>query len=175
MGTAIALDLDGVIADIGEALTIALEIKGHFDYDYTDWLTTHHECSLSDEIMEEPLFWKNLKPFEDAWYQVNKWFAQGTDVYIVTARRSEVSIGVTQDWLDQWNIGTMAPIFCSMGDKHNVISDLNAQFVVEDNPNEVITLLEEGHNAFLRKAWYNKKYWNKLPTIGSLLELEIND
>jgi hypothetical protein len=62
-----------------------------------------------------------------------------------------------------------------MGDKHNVINDLNAQFVVEDNPHEVITLLEEGHNAFLRKAWYNKKYWNKLPTIGSLLELEIND
>jgi 5'(3')-deoxyribonucleotidase len=175
MGKAIALDLDGVIADIGEALTVALEIKGHFDYDYTDWLTTHHECSLSDEIMEEPLFWKNLKPFEDAWYQVNKWFAQGTDVYIVTARRSEVSIGVTQDWLDQWNIGTMAPIFCSMGDKHSVINELNAQFVVEDNPHEVITLLEEGHNAFLRKAWYNKKYWNKLPTIGSLLELEIND
>lgn len=175
MGKAIALDLDGVIADIGEALTIALEIKGHFDYDYTDWLTTHHECSLSDEIMEDPLFWKNLKPFEDAWYQVNKWFAQGTDVYIVTARRSEVSIGITQDWLDQWNIGTMAPIFCSMGDKHNVINGLNAQFVVEDNPHEVITLLEEGHNAFLRKAWYNKKYWNKLPTIGSLLELEIND
>jgi len=175
MGKAIALDLDGVIANIGEALTIALEIKGHFDYDYTDWLTTHHECSLSDEIMEEPLFWKNLKPFEDAWYQVNKWFAQGTDVYIVTARRSEVSIGITQDWLDQWNIGTMAPIFCSMGDKHNVINELNAQFVVEDNPHEVITLLEEGHNAFLRKAWYNKKYWNKLPTIGSLLELEIND
>lgn len=175
MGTAIALDLDGVIANIGEALTIALEIKGHFDYDYTDWLTTHHECSLSDEIMEDPLFWKNLKPFEDAWYQVNKWFAQGTDVYIVTARRSEVSMGITQDWLDQWNIGTMAPIFCSMGDKHNVINELNAQFVVEDNPHEVITLLEEGHNAFLRKAWYNKKYWNKLPTIGSLLELEIND
>ena len=175
MGKAIALDLDGVIANIGEALTIALETKGYFDYDYTDWLTTHHECSLSDEIMEEPLFWKNLKPFEDAWYQVNKWFAQGTDVYIVTARRSEVSIGITQDWLDQWNIGTMAPIFCSMGDKHNVINELNAQFVVEDNPHEVITLLEEGHNAFLRKAWYNKKYWNKLPTIGSLLELEIND
>lgn len=175
MGTAIALDLDGVIANIGEALTIALEIKGHFDYDYTDWLTTHHECSLSDEIMEDPLFWKNLKPFEDAWYQVNKWFAQGTDVYIVTARRSEVSMGITQDWLDQWSIGTMAPIFCSMGDKHNVINELNAQFVVEDNPHEVITLLEEGHNAFLRKAWYNKKYWNKLPTIGSLLELEIND
>jgi 5'(3')-deoxyribonucleotidase len=175
MGTAIALDLDGVIADIGEALTIALEIKGHFDYDYTDWLTTHHKCSLSDEIMEEPLFWKNLKPFEDAWYQVNKWFAQGTDVYIVTARRSEVAMGITQDWLDQWNIGTMAPIFCNMGNKHNVINDLNAQFVVEDNPHEVITLLEEGHNAFLRKAWYNKKYWNKLPTIGSLLELEIND
>jgi acid phosphatase class B len=125
--------------------------------------------------MEDLLFWKNLKPFEDAWYQVNKWFAKGNDVYIVTARRSDASMSVTQQWLDEWQISTMTPIFCNMGEKHNVINDLNAEFIVEDNPNEVITLLEEGHNAFLRRAWYNKKYWNQLPTIGSLLELEIND
>lgn len=175
MGKVIALDLDGVIADIGEALTTALEIRGHFDYDYTDWLTTHHECDLSNEIMEDPLFWKNLKPFEDAWHQVNKWFARDCDVYIVTARRSDVSINITQKWLDEWQISTMIPIFCKMGEKHDVISKLNAQFIVEDNPNEVITLLEDGHNAFLRQAWYNKKYWNQLPSIGSLLELEIND
>lgn len=175
MSKAIALDLDGVIADIGEALTVALEVRGHFDYDYTDWLTTHHECELSDEIMGNHLFWKNLKPFEDAWFQVNKWFAKGYDVHIVTARRNESSISGTQQWLDEWRISTMPPIFCKMGEKHDVIKKINPEFIVEDNPNEVITLLEEGHNAFLRKAWYNKKYWNQLPTIGSLLELEIND
>ena len=175
MEKTIALDLDGVIANISEALTVALEIRGHFDYDYTSWLTTHHECDLSNEIMEDPLFWKNLKPFEDAWYQVNKWFAKGSDVYIVTARRSDASMSITQQWLDEWQISTMTPIFCKMGEKHDVINKLNAQFIVEDNPNEVITLLEDGQNAFLRRAWYNKKYWNQLPSIGSLLELEIND
>jgi 5'(3')-deoxyribonucleotidase len=175
MRKTIALDLDGVIADIAEAITTSLEARGHFDYDYTSWLTTHHECDISDEIMNNSLFWKNLKPFEDAWYQVNKWFAQGNDVYIVTARRNQPSIDVTQIWLDEWNITTMPPIFCKMGEKHDVINKLNAQFIVEDNPNEVITLLAEGHNAFLRKAWYNQEYWNKLPSISSLLELEIND
>lgn len=175
MNKVIALDLDGVIADIGEALNIALEERGHFDYDYTEWLTTHHECDLSDEIMDNSVFWKNLKPFEDAWHQVNKWFSDSHDVYIVTARRSQASISVTESWLDEWRINTMPPIFCKMGEKHNVIKKLNPEFIVEDNPHEVITLLEEGHNAFLRKAWYNRKYWNELPTIGSLLELEIND
>lgn len=175
MNKVIALDLDGVIADIGEALNTALEERGHFDYDYTEWLTTHHECELSDEIMDNSVFWRNLKPFEDAWHQVNKWFSDSHDVYIVTARRSKSSISVTERWLDEWRINTMRPIFCKMGEKHNIIKELNPEFVVEDNPNEVITLLEEGHNAFLRKAWYNRKYWNQLPTIGSLLELEIND
>jgi hypothetical protein len=84
-------------------------------------------------------------------------------------------MGVTQQWLDEWQISTMSPIFCKMGEKHDIINKLNAGFIVEDNPNEVITLLEDGHNAFLRRAWYNEKYWNQLPSIGSLLELEIND
>lgn len=175
MAKTIALDLDGVIADIGEALNIALNKKGYTNYDYSEWLITHHECDLSNEIMTPKLFWKNMRPFEDAWHQVNYWFSQGHDIYIVTARRTQNSIEATQEWLDGWGINTMIPIFCKMGEKHNVINELNAEFIVEDNPNEVTTLLEEGHNAFLRQAWYNEKYWDTLPTIGSLFELEIND
>lgn len=175
MKKVVALDLDGVIADISEALNVELEERGHFDYDFTDWLITHHECELSDEIMSKSLFWRNLQPFQDAWHQVNKWFSDGHDIYIVTARRSPASIEVTEQWLDEWRISTMKPIFCKMGEKHNIINELKPAFVVEDNPNEVMTLLEEGNQAYLRKAWYNKKYWNKLPTISSFLELEIND
>ena len=69
----------------------------------------------------------------------------------------------------------MPPIFANMGEKHKIINEIMPLFIVEDNPNEVITLLEEGHNAYLKKAWYNEKYWNELPAIDSLLELEIND
>jgi 5'(3')-deoxyribonucleotidase len=175
MNKNIVLDLDGVIADIDNAINEALLSRGMGDYDYSHWLITHHNCDKSDSIMGNRFFWINLKPFEDAWHQVNKWFSNGYDVYIVTARRTEYSISVTESWLDGWRIGTMRPIFCNMGEKHNVINDLKPLFVVEDNPHEVKTLLEEGNNAFLRKAWYNQDYWNIMPTINSLFDLEPND
>jgi 5'(3')-deoxyribonucleotidase len=175
MNKIIALDLDGVIADIDTAILEHLSARGLDDYDYKDWLITHHHCDLSDDIMGTSLFWKNLKPLQDAWYQVNHWFAIGYDVYVVTARRTDASISVTQQWLDDWKINTMTPIFAKMGEKHNIINDLNPIFVVEDNPHEVATLIEEGHTAYLRKAWYNQEFWNRMPTINNLSELELND
>lgn len=171
----IALDLDGVIADIALSIDLELFKRGIEDYDYSDWLTTHHECNLSNSIMANTLFWKNLKPIEDAWYQVNYWFANNYDVYIVTARRTEASIKATQEWLDGWKINTMEPIFCKMGEKHNVVKKLNPIFMVEDNHNEVKTLLGDGINTYLRKAWYNRDHWNKLPSIGTLSELSTDD
>lgn len=171
----IALDLDGVIADISYGIDLALEKRGIEDYDYSGWLITYHECNLSNSIMNNSLFWKNLKPLSDAWYQVNTWFSEGYDVYIVTARRTKYSIEITEDWLNSWRINTMQPIFCNMGEKHKVIEEINPLFMVEDNPNEVMTLREAGVNAFLRRAWYNRPYWEKLPSIGNLLEMKIND
>lgn len=175
MNNKIVLDLDGVIADIDKAIDEILLSRGIDDYDYSNWLITHHECDLSNEIMGNSLFWKNLQPLSDAWYQVNHWFSTGYDVYIVTARRTEASISVTEQWLDDWKINTMPPIFAKMGEKHNIINDLKPLFVVEDNPHEVETLIKEGNNAYLRKAWYNKAYWKKFPTISRLSELELND
>ena len=174
MNKNIVLDLDGVIADIDSSIYEHLNSRGADDYDYSHWLITHHSCDESDEIMGNSLFWKNLIPFQDAWYQVNYWFSLGYDVYVVTARRTDASMSVTEKWLDDWKINTMPPIFAKMGEKHTIVNDLNPLFVVEDNPHEVKTLLEEGNNAFLRKAWYNQKYWNQLPTIGNLTELEVN-
>lgn len=175
MNKKIVLDLDGVIADIDGAISEILLSRGVADYDYSNWLITHHECELSNEIMGNSLFWKNLQPLSDAWYQVNYWFSSGYDVYIVTARRTDASISVTEKWLDDWKISTMPPIFAKMGEKHNIINELNPLFVVEDNPHEVRTLIKEGHKAYLRKAWYNREYWAELPTINSLSELKIND
>jgi 5'(3')-deoxyribonucleotidase len=173
MNNRIALDLDGVIADIGAALDAQLEKKGHIDYDYSGWLTKVHTCELSDEIMDTPIFWKNLIPFVDAWHQVNTWFSRGYDIYIVTARRSSWSQKITQQWLDEWRLCTMTPIFCNMGEKHNVIKDIDPLFMVEDNHNEVETLIQEGVNAYLRRAWYNKEYWDVLPSINTLFDIDI--
>lgn len=174
MNKKIVLDLDGVIADIDKGINDSLLSRGIDDYDYSDWLITHHECDLSNDIMQNSLFWLNLVPLQDAWYQVNHWFSIGYDVYIVTARRTEASMSVTAKWLDNWQINTMPPIFAKMGEKHTIINEINPLFVVEDNPHEVKILIDEGHKVFLRKAWYNQGYWSSLPVINKLSELDDN-
>lgn len=175
MSKNIVLDLDGVIADIASSIDEYLSKNCKDNVDYSTWLTTEHHCELSDTIMGNSAFWKNIKPFEDAWYQVNNWSSLNYNVYIVTARRTKASMSITEQWLDSWRINTMRPIFCKMGEKHNIVRELNPIFMVEDNPNEVQTLIKDGIKTYLRRAWYNEKYWNALPTIGSLLELKLDD
>jgi hypothetical protein len=166
----IVLDLDGVISDISQSIDKRLpEPK-----DYSDWLITDSNSEEAMAIFNDPLFWKNMKPYKDAWHQINYWFESGIDVHIVTARRCKAAMEQTEPWLDLWRISTTKPIFTNIHEKHKVIHGLNPQFVVEDNPNEVRILLSEGINAFLRKQWYNEKYWDELPTIDTLYDLDWN-
>lgn len=169
----IVLDLDGVIADIGGALDKWISDKYDTeDVDYSSWLITDNNADQAMEIFNNPLFWKNMKPYEDAWYCVNHWFYWGFDVHIVTARRCNASIKETQPWLDMWRINTMSPIFTNINEKHDVIESINPIFVVEDNPHEVDILRGHGIKAMLRKQWYNKEYWNDFPTVDSLWDID---
>jgi hypothetical protein len=169
----IALDLDGVIADIATSLEIFLNRNDYYGYDYGYWLYTNTEEDLAMKAFKDPLFWKNMKPFEDAWYQVNYWFSKDIDVHIVTARRSEAAISCTEPWLDAWRINTLRPSFTKLNKKYKVLNEIQPAVMVEDNPLEAIDLIEHGHQCFLRKAWYNQDYWSDLPTIENLYELEI--
>ena len=173
----IVLDLDGVISDISSSIDSYL-LKTHNikknDLDYSSWLITDCHDEMAMEMFNNPLFWKNMKPYEDAWHQINKWFNDGIDVHIVTARRCDSAIRNTIPWLDSWRIGTLEPVFTGIHQKYEVIKDINPQFVVEDNPNEVILLIDKGINAFLRKQWYNEQHWETLPTIETLNDIDWN-
>lgn len=173
MRKTIALDLDGVITDIAGGLEKRLTRDARKGINYTDWLTTDTKDDYALSIFGDEVFWKNLHPFMDAWYQVNNWFAQGVDVNIITARRLPASKKTAQPWLDDWRINTLIPKFAMIHEKYEIVKDLNPVFMVEDNPNEVRILREHGVNCYLRKAEYNKKYWNELPTIDTLFDLEI--
>jgi hypothetical protein len=178
MNKIIVLDLDGVIADIESSIENYITGTGTPDFvDYTDWLITDNSDKDALEMFNNKIFWEDMLPYKDAWHKVNEWFSEGVDVHIVTARRCDAAINATQAWLDKWKINTMIPHFSNINEKHNIIKDLNPQFVVEDNPNEVKILLDKGINTFLRKQWYNKKYWDLLPTVENLYdsELKIND
>lgn len=169
----IALDLDGVIADIASSIETFLHRNDQYNYDYGYWLYTNTEDELPMMAFKDPLFWKNMRPFEDAWHQVNYWFSKDIDVHIVTARRSEAAVESTEPWLDSWRINTLRPKFSKLNKKHRTIEEINPAFMVEDNPHEAIDLIERGHRCFLRKAWYNQDFWSEIPTIDNLYDLEI--
>lgn len=172
MGKSICLDVDGVIADIAGGINRSLEKMGIVNYDYSHWLTTYHDDDLILEVMDNKLFWKNLKPFDDAWYQINNWWSLGYDIYLVTSRRSESSQSMLPVWLDEWKIQYNRYYFTDMGAKIDVIKDLDPLFVVEDNYNEIKVLTENGVNCFMRRAWYNSEYWEDYESIGSLFEID---
>ena len=172
MNNKIILDLDGVITDIDSLINKTLESYGVSE-DYSSWLTTDTKNPEALKLFSNPIFWKNLKPFEDAWHQVNYWFGRGFDVHILTARRSEASVNATAVWLDDWKINTMTPQFSALNEKYKIAQEINPVYMVEDNPFEVKILLEHGVNCFLRKAWYNKSYWEELPTIDNLYDIDL--
>lgn len=171
----IVLDLDGVIGNITNSVDNWLLKNKNIsknELDYGDWLITDSKDDVAMTMFNDPLFWKNMIPYEDAWHQINYWFSQDIDVHVVTARRCKSAIKETEPWLSLWRINTTAPVFTNINEKHNEIAKLNPKFVVEDNPHEVQILLDKGINTFLRKQWYNKPYWQKMPTIDTLLDLD---
>lgn len=170
----IGVDIDGVISDIAGSLNKELEKLGHNNYDYSHWLTTVHECELSNSIFLNKLFWKNLKPFHDSWHQLNNWWGNGNDIYLVTARRSEYSISVLEDWLNSWNIFYNRFFICDMGDKISVLKSLKADFMIEDNPHEAMKIDSSGIRCILRRSWYNSDFWGEIESIGNLFDLEIS-
>lgn len=170
MRNTIILDLDGVIADIDSGIKKFFESK-NFSKDYSSWLTTDTLDEDALKLFSNSLFWRNLKPFEDAWHQVNYWFSGGVDVHILTARRLPASMEATTVWLDEWKINTLIPKFSSYNEKYKIAKEINPTYMVEDNPSEVEILLENGINCFLRKAWYNESHWQKLPTVDNLYDI----
>ena len=99
----------------------------------------------------------------------------GTDsIYVQYANNSgTVSVNATAAWLDDWKINTMTPQFSALNEKYKIAKEINPVYMVEDNPSEVKILLEHGVNCFLRKAWYNKSYWEELPTIDNLYDIDL--
>lgn len=172
----IALDLDGVVADIltsleNELFARDLIKKGNFE----EWIIKDTKNKEILSIYNDPLFWKNMKPYKDAWHQVNYWFSLGYDIHIVTARRQPNAIEQTAPWLESWNFNTLNPVFSKLGEKINHIKKIDPIFVVEDNPHEIVKLQNAGVRCYLRAQSYNQAYWNDFTTIESLLEIDLED
>lgn len=160
--------LNGVIRDFVKDLNIELEKKELYNYDYSEWHLDNKPDANCYEITLKNLFWKNLKPFDDSWYQVNYFFNQCIPIYIASDRGD---IEKDMEWLDAWKIqyDKVIPLHI---DFESTIKKLNPELIVDDDPIRVRYLNTIGYNAVLRRAWYNRDHRNDIPSIGSLLEIK---
>ncbi len=163
----IALDIDGVIADIQPEF--AFRLKRDFGIDEDPYLWESYRPAIqyagivSEEWVTDQLndvtFWRNVVPREDAWHMMNKWFMQGHDVYIITARgeHHKGSIAETEAWLDQWELNYNRLYHSQRGnEKYKVCLELEADFLVEDNVNEAKAASENGVTTYLLDHVYNR-------------------
>ncbi|MEY2973521.1 MAG: 5 nucleotidase, deoxy (Pyrimidine), cytosolic type protein [Pseudomonadota bacterium] len=169
----IVFDLDGVIANIDKSMFEVISSRGipADQMDYGKWLISSTEDKDALEIFNSPLFWANMKPYEDAWYQINYWFSIGYNIDIVTARKQKASVEQTLPWLEKWNINSRMPQFSEFGKKINIIKNIDPIFVVEDNPAEIKELQKAGIKCYLRKQWYNEEYWSEYESIDTLFDI----
>lgn len=168
----IALDLDGVLTDIGSQ--ILKSVPNEYSVQLITDALFNVEANHLNHVFENPLFWRNLKPIKDSWHCVNKWFSSGYDVFFVTARRSSNSIDEIANWLEGWKIGYNDFIVTDQMGKHDVIKKLGACLYVDDNPFEIEKIRSIlDIDTFVMKTWYNEKIINKLPFVESLAHITI--
>lgn len=175
----IALDLDGVITNIGQGVKDASDAT---EEEISKALFNSHGYGPLDSVFGSVLFWRNLKPIQESWHKVNQWYYSGHDIYFITARRSEESISQISKWLDVWQIGYTDYIVCDMMHKHEILSEIQADVFVDDNPIEISKCLsaiddriKSKMTIMAFKCWYNSHLIDEynVPYISSLEEIKI--
>lgn len=172
----ICLDLDGVLTDISTRI-VEFAKGSSVEVDpvhICDSLTTPEGVEHLEFIFEDSRFWEHLEPIEKSWHCINNWFVKNYDIIFITARRSQVAINEISPWLDRWGVMYSDFVVCDMGHKYEYINKFGPVVYVDDNPNEIRTILNNsGVPSYVMKTWYNEHAIGELPFVESLSELRI--
>lgn len=96
-------------------------------------------------------------------------------IYIISSRLNKFWNGDSKlhlkNWLDKYEI-KYDGLYVGFENKADICKNLNCEFMVEDNPNFVNLLNNQGIKTILIKQQYNKNYNHKLNhTVNNFLEL----
>jgi uncharacterized HAD superfamily protein len=162
----LCIDIDGVIADTSFELDYVADKCGHERYDFSESFDPEkvHDIDWVSESLKSEVFWRNIRPYEDAWYYVNKWFMSGIDVSFITARNAMWE-EITEAWLDDWDIPYNSIFFTNTGKKVETMINIQEKsnngslvFMIEDNPIEVNKINKEGMYAYCVDRPHNEGF-----------------
>lgn len=160
----IAVDLDGVIANIENEIVYRLDKIG-IKTDPQKWPSFYIEDHIDgipdgwvEELFNDPLFYLNAIAYEDAFYSLSEWFYAGNDVYIITSRPKDLD-EITFRWLDEWAIPYNKTITgVEKLKKYEIALDLDVDAMIEDHPHEAEILVMNSIDSYLVRRPYNKNY-----------------
>lgn len=175
----IALDIDGVIANLIPEVIYRAKKEG-FKIDKS--VINNHNILLenvSDKItfnwikshFDDPTFWRNAIPFEDAWYWINHHYAKG--IICITHRPQTTSCeNATWRWFNDWDLFVDDIVHCDH--KHDIINDRGTAIFVEDTWLGALHAAEYTNSkVYILNREYNQGIHKKIERINSLWEINI--
>jgi len=162
----LCIDIDGVIANTVLELDCVASSGGYEKYSFSESFDPDkvHDIEWVSNSLKSEVFWRNIKPYEDAWYHINKWFMSGIDISFITARNAMWE-EITEIWLDDWDIPYNSIFFAKSGKKGEIMEKIqeesnngNPVFMIEDNPIEVNKINNKGMYAYCINRPHNEGF-----------------
>jgi 5'(3')-deoxyribonucleotidase len=189
----IGIDIDGVLADFNsEFIKRCVDVTGKdlfpprpFDiptwhypqhYGYTDADMKYPDGPVWQSIVDDPMFWYTLHPYDDAPAFLLPLDHGVHDVYFVTNRPGPTAKQQTESWLEFHGYGLHSPNFSFptvmlSHDKGSIAKALGLDLYIDDRTENC---LDVNHASPSTKVFMRARTWNTpirgIPRIDSLAE-----
>ena len=149
----IALDIDGVIAELGSVLKNALAREGKtVDEKKYPWVE-------EDYFIKNPDIYLEAEPVEGSIEGIKK-LQKDNDVIFITRRPKEAKAH-TEKWLTMQGIDN--PVVVHTNDKGKTAKKLNVSFAVDDGPEDILSYMAQNIPVLVMPKAYNEHLIDKAP------------
>ena len=166
----IGLDVDGCFADFNTAfIQRVVDITGmdrfpERPFDIPCWnYPEHYGYSAEDttrvwnSVTSDPLFWRNLPAYEDAWIALGKIAALNDDVYFITSRPGIQAKLQTEYWLRTHNYQNRPTVLISSA-KGLCVRALKIDSYLDDRWENAMEAKAAGAQTFLIDRPWNREH-----------------
>lgn len=186
MNKIVCFDVDGVLADFEGKLVNVLEsefgdiaTKNRNLFSIEDRFENHPEIIRRAQLyINTPNFYRNLEPIKDMILLANELIGFKVGVMYLTSR-PQTHEEVTRRWLQKHteNYSESLGLFCGVENKADFLLDVNAQYLIDDNPKEITRCKKSKIPVLVWSQEWNERLFPRLyaSSNGTLMLWESED